>query len=322
MWGQGCRQCLVCLRRVKSFVALQMGLRTHTKTDVTVDIDLAWVNSFEMRLTDALHADDVWFQVQTEAAERMQLAFEDVSFDFTAEHRPSDKQMVYSVFALPKVLLTSLSSVVGERGLRLTRLGVCNPLGVGAITPSTIDFLPHRQLQRQQSKRQFVWRCFAAMLCGVVLTFGLQSTWTFWLLQTGAGEAERLGAQQTLNDTQAELDATQQMLQQQTQLHLQLQSRQRQQQQTLQWQAVLHDNLSAIWYVQLEQEDGAWRLVGQALAKADVKRLQAQLSALPIWQTAPALKQWSALPSESLVRLPLWQFELMGKLLDAESSHD
>jgi hypothetical protein len=53
-----------------------------------------------------------------------------------------------------------------------------------------------------------------------------------------------------------------------------------------------------------------------------VQRLQAQLSALPIWQTAPALKQWSALPSESLVRLPLWQFELMGKLLDAESPHD
>jgi Tfp pilus assembly protein PilN len=322
MRGQGLSQGLVRLRRVKAFVVQQMRQHTHNHTEVTIDIDIAWVSSFEMRLIDALHADDVWFQVQTEAAVRMHLAFEDVAFDFIAEHRPSDQQMVYSVFALPKALLASLGSVVRQRGLRLSRLGVCDPLGAGAITPSGINFLPHRQIHWQQSKRQFAWRCFAAMLCGVALTFGLQSIWTFWLSQTGVGETERLRAHQTLNDTQAQLDETQQMLQQQTQLQLQQHSRQQQQHQTLQWQAVLHDNLSAIWYVQLEQEGGAWRLVGQALAKADVQRLQVQLSVLPIWQTPPALKQWSALPSEPLVRLPLWQFELAGRLLDAESPHD
>ena len=299
----------------------QWSLSANANTDVTIDIDLAWVNCFEMRLTDALHADDVWFQVQTEAAAQMHLAVEEVAFDFTTEHHPSDKRVVYRVFAVPQRLLTNLVLVVGGMGLRLSRLGVCDPQGAGAITPSEINFLPHRQIQLQQSKRQLALRCFAAMLCGVVLTVALQYSLTFWLSQTGVGETDRLRAQQTLNDTQAQLDAAQQLLQQQTQLQSQQQIREQQQQQTLQWQTVLHDNLSAIWYVQLEQEGSAWRLLGQALAKADVQHLQTQLSGLPIWQAPPALKQWTVLPPEPQVRMPLWQFELAGVLLDTERAH-
>lgn len=321
MWGKWLSQCVGRSRPLRSYLDQQWGLSTHANTDVTIDIDLAWVNCFEMRLTDSLDAEDVWFQVQTEAAAHMHLAVEKVAFDFTTEHHPLDKQVVYRVFAVREALLTSLSSVVSGMGLQLSRLGVCDPQGAGAITPSEINFLPHRQMRLQQSKRQFAWCCVAALLVGMVLAIGLQSARTFGLSQTGVGEAERLLAQQTLNDTQAQLDTAQHMLQQQTQLQLQQQSRQQQQQQTLQWQSVLHDNLSAIWYVQLEQEGSAWRLLGQALAKADVQHLQTQLSGLPIWQTPPALKQWTVLPPEPQVRMPLWQFELAGVLLDTERAH-
>ena len=141
-----------------------------------------------------------------------------------------------------------------------------------------------------------------------------RQAWTFWLSQTGADQAERLRAQHTLNNTQTQFNVAQQLLQQQTQLQTQQQSRHQQQQQTLQWQAVLHDNLSAIWYAQLTQDGSAWRLTGQALAQAEVLRLQTQLSGLPIWQTPPALKQWTVVPPEPQVRMPVWQFELAGVL--------
>jgi hypothetical protein len=314
MWSNWLSQGLGRFRRWKALFEQQWGLRTYANTDVTVDIDLAWVNCFEMRLTDALSAEDVWFQVQTEAAAHMHLAVEEVAFDFISEHSITDAQVFYRVFAVPKALLASLTSVLVGMGLRLSRLGVCDPQGMGAIMPSQVNFLPHRQMRLQQNKCQFAWRFAAALVCGIVFAMGGQSAWTFWLSQTGADQAARLRAQHTLNNTQTQFNVAQQLLQQQTQLQTQQQSRHQQQQQTLQWQAVLHDNLSAIWYAQLTQDGSAWRLTGQALAQAEVLRLQTQLSGLPIWQTSPALKQWTVVPPEPQVRMPVWQFELAGVL--------
>jgi hypothetical protein len=314
MWGKWLSQVLDRFGLWRTLFEQQWGLRTKANTDVTVDIDLAWVNCFEMRLTDALSADDVWFQVQAEAAVQMQLAVDEVALDFISEHSDTDAQMVYRVFAVPKDLLASLASLLVGMGLRLSRLGVCDPQGVGAIMPSQINFLPHRQMRLQQNKRQFAWGCAAALVCGIVFALGGQSVRTLWLLQTHVDQAERLRVQQTQNDTQTQFNVLQQLLQQQTQLQLQQQSRHQQQQQTLQWQAVLHDNLSAIWYAQLTQEGSAWRLTGQALAQADVQRLQTQLASLPIWQTPPAMKQWTAVPPEPQVRMSVWQFELAGAL--------
>lgn len=314
MWGNGLSQGLGRFRRLRPLFKQQWGRRTDAHTDVTVDIDLAWVNCFEMRLTDALNADDVWFQVQTEAAAHMQLAVEEVAFDFISEHSITDAQVLYRVFAVPKALLVSLASVVVRNGLRLSRLGVCDPQGMGAIMPSQINFLPHRQMRLEQNKRQFAWRCAAALVCGIVFALAGQSVRTFWLSQTGADQAARLRAQQTLNETQTQFNAAQQLLQQQTQLQSQQQRRHQLQQQSLQWQAVLHGNLSAIWYAQLTQEGSAWRLTGQALTQAEVLRLQTHFSDLPIWQTPPALKQWTALPPDPQVRMPVWQFELAGVL--------
>jgi Tfp pilus assembly protein PilN len=314
MWGQWLSQGLDRLRRLRARIEQQLGLRTHANTDVTVDIDLAWVSCFEMRLTDALSADDVWFQVQAEAAAQMHLAVDEVAFDFISEHSVTGTQLIHRVFAVPKALLSSLVSVIADRGLRLTRLGVCDPQGMGAIVPSQINFLPYRQMRLQQSKRQCAWRCVAAVVCGIVLALGEQSVRAFWLLQTGVDQAARMRTQQTLHDTQVQFNVLQQLWQQQTQLQAQQQSRHQQQQQTLLWQMVLHDNPSAIWYAQLTQEGRAWRLAGQALAQADVQRLQTQLSGLPIWQTPPALKQWVAVPPEPQVRMPVWQFELVGVL--------
>jgi Tfp pilus assembly protein PilN len=314
MLGIGLRQGLGRLKRLKALLEQQWGLRTNANTDVTVDIDLAWVSCFEMRLTNALSADDVWFQVQAEAAAQMQMSVDEVAFDFISEHNITDAQVVFRVFAVPKALLASLTSVLVGMGLRLSRLGVCDPQGMGAIMPSQINFLPHRQMRLQQNKRQFAWRSGAALVCGMVFALAGQTAWTFWLSQTGVDQAARLRAQQTLNDTQAQFKVVQQLLQQQTQLQTQQQSRHQQQQQTLQWQTVLHDNLSAIWYAQLTQDGSVWRLTGQALAQADVQRLQTQLSGLPIWQTSPAMKQWTAVPPEPQVRMPVWQFELVGVL--------
>jgi hypothetical protein len=173
----------------------------------------------------------------------------------------------------------------------------------------------------QQRKRQFAWRFAAALVSGMVLALGLQSVWTFWVSQKGADDTALLKAQQTRNDLQDQLDAAQQKLQQQTHLQSQMKNRLQQQQQTLQWQAVLRDNPTAIWYAQLGQEGSAWRLSGQASTKTDVQRLQSQLTRLPIWQTPPALKRWVDAPPAPQVRMPVWAFELAGVLLDVESVH-
>jgi Tfp pilus assembly protein PilN len=325
MWGQGLRQWLE-----KAFVGLaQWGLwfdmpwrqTADAQRHVCVDMDLAWVTCFDMRLTDALHADDVWFQLQTEAAAQMHLPVDAVALDFFATHERVASQVLYRVFALPKDVLTRLQTAFSDMGLRLLRLGAYDSQGLYGVELSAINFLPHRQMRLQHLKRQFAWLYSAALMSGMLLAWGGQAVWTFWLSQTGADETARLQAQQTRNDLQAQLDIAQQKLQQQTQLQSQMQSRHQHQQQTLQWQAVLQDNPAAIWYAQLGQEGSAWRLSGQALAKADVQRLQSQLARLPIWQTPPVLKRWVDAPSAPQVRMPVWAFELVGVLLDVEGVH-
>jgi TolA-binding protein len=176
-------------------------------------------------------------------------------------------------------------------------------------------------MRLQHRKCQFAWCFGAALVCGMVLAVVVQSVWTAWLSHKGADEAVRLQAHQTLNDTQAQLEAAEKKLQQQTHLQSQMQSRHQQQQQTLQWQEVLQDNSTAIWYAQLGQEGSAWRLSGQALVKADLQRLRSQLARIPIWQTPPALKRWVDAPPAPQVRMPVWAFELVGVLLDVEGAH-
>ena len=325
MWGQGLRQWLE-----KAFVGLaQWGLwfdmpwrqTADAQRHVCVDMDLAWVTCFDMRLTDALHADDVWFQLQTEAAAQMHLPVDAVALDFFATHERVASQVLYRVFALPKDVLTRVQTAFSDMGLRLLRLGAYDPQGLYGVELSAINFLPHRQMRLQHLKRQFAWLYSAALMSGMLLALGGQAVWTFWLSQTGADETARLQARQTRNDLQAQLDIAQQKLQQQTQLQSQMQSRHQHQQQTLQWQAVLQDNPAAIWYAQLGQEGSAWRLSGQALVKADLQRLRSQLARIPIWQTPPALKRWVDAPPAPQVRMPVWAFELVGVLLDVEGVH-
>lgn len=325
MWGHGVR------RWVDKALAESMQwslwfdmpwLQTaDARHHVRVDMDLAWVTCFDMRLTDALHADDVWFQLQTEAAAQMHLPVDAVALDFFATYESAVSQVLYRVFALHKDVLTRVQVALSGMGLSLLRMGVCDAQGMRTQELSTINFLPHRQMLLQHRKRQFAWYFAAAWVCGMVFAVVVQSVWTVWLSHKGADEAVRLRAHQTLNDTQAELEVTEKKLQQQTQLQSQMQSRHQQQQQALQWQAVLQDNPAAIWYAQLGQEGSAWRLSGQALAKADVQRLQSQLARLPIWHTPPTLKRWDDAPPAPQVRMPVWAFELAGVLLEVEGAH-
>jgi Tfp pilus assembly protein PilN len=325
MWGQGVRQwvgqAVVGLMQLRLWLDMPWRQAADDQVLVAVDMDLAWVTCFDMRLTDALHADDVWFQLQTEAAAQMHLSVDAVVLDFFATHESAVSQVLYRVFALPKDVLTRVQMALSGMDLRLLRLGVYDPQGLYGAELSAINFLPYRQMLLQQRKRQFAWRFAAALVSGMVLALGVQSVWAFWLSQTGADETARLQAQQKHNGLQAQLDAAQQKLQQQTQLQSQMQSRHQHQQQTLQWQAVLQDNPTAIWYEQLGQEGSAWRLTGQALAKADVQRLQSQLARLPIWHTPPTLKHWGDAPPAPQVRMPVWAFELAGVLLEVEGAH-
>ncbi len=325
MWGQGVRRwvdrALAGSMQWMLWFDMPWGQTADARHHVCVDMDLVWVTCFDMRLTDALHADDVWFQLQTEAAAQMHLPVDAVVLDFFATHERAASQVLYRVFALPKDVLMRIQLALSGMGLRLLRLGVYDPHGLYGAELFAINFLPHRQMLLQQRKRQFAWLYSAALMSGMLLAFGGQAVWTFWLSQTGADETARLQAQQTRNDLQAQLDAAQQKLQQQTQLQSQMQSRHQHQQQILQWQGVLRDNSAAIWYAQLGQEGSAWRLSGQALAKADVQRLQSELARLPIWQTPPALRRWVDAPSAPQVRMPVWAFELVGVLFDVGEAH-
>jgi Tfp pilus assembly protein PilN len=326
MWGQSLRQrvSLMCGQLAQWWRCVEWPWAHAKKASqqIAVDIDLAWVNGFDMRLTNALHADDVWFQLQAEAAARLHVSTEAstevVALDFIATHDSAASQVLYRVFAIPKEVLTRLQMALTDMGLHLSRLGVVDAQGLCPPELSAINFLPHRQMRCQQRKRQLAWRCLAALLCGWVLAVGLQSVGAFWLAQTGIDDAARLQSQQTLQDTQAQLDAAQHLFQQQTQRQsqhqAQQQSRHQQQQQTLQWQAVLHEEQAAIWYAQLGQDGSAWHVSGLALAKADVQRLQSRLARLRIWQTPPALKRWVDSPPAPHVRMPVWEFELAGVL--------
>ena len=325
MWRQGLRQwvgqAVVGLMQWRLWFDMPWRQTANAQHPIAVDMDVAWVTCFEIRLTDVLHADDVWFQLQTEAAAQMHLSVDAVALDFFATHESAVSQVLYRVFGLPKDVLMRVQTALSGMGFRLLRLGVYDPEGRYGAELSTINFLPYRQTLLQQRKRQFAWRFAAALVSGLVLALGVQSVWAFWLSQTGADETARLQAQQKRNDLQAQLDAAQHKLQQQTLWQSQMQSRHQQQQQALQWQAVLQDNPTAIWYAQLGQEGSAWRLTGQALAKADVQRLQSQLAGLPIWHTPPTLKHWGDAPPAPQVRMPVWAFELAGVLLEVEVAH-
>jgi Tfp pilus assembly protein PilN len=325
MWGQRLRQwvdkALVGLAQWRLWFDMPWRQTADAQHPIAVDMDLAWVTCFDMRLTDALHADDVWFQLQTEAAAQMHLSVDAVALDFFATHERAASSVLYRVFALPKDVLTSVQTALPGMGSRLLRMGVCDAQGIRTQELSAINFLPYRQMLLQHRKRQFAWCFGATLVCGMVLAVVVQSVWTAWLSHRGADEAVRLQAHQTLNDTQAQLEAAEKKLQQQTHLQSQMQSRHQQQQQTLQWQEVLQDNSTAIWYAQLGQEGSAWRLSGQALVKADLQRLRSQLARIPIWQTPPALKRWVDAPPAPQVRMPVWAFELVGVLLDVEGAH-
>ena len=310
MLGQG-------LSRSRQYVAKLLGLYRDARPDVAIDIDRGWVTCFEIRLASTLHADDVWFQLQVEAATLIGVTPQEVAFDFTSDQDAADVQVLHRVFAVPHAWMARVQAAVIDAGLHLSRLGVCDSQSANGQECAAINFLPHRQMRLQQHKRQFAWRCAAALFCGIVLTSGAQAAWVFWLMQTGVDAVTRQQAQQKLNDAQVKHDAVQLALQQHTQWQSQRQARQRQQEQTTQWQAVLQTNRAAVWYERLMQEGGAWRLSGQALTKTDVQQLQSQLARLPIWQTSPTLKHWAPLPPQAQIRLPLWQFELVADLHDA-----
>ena len=286
---------------------------------LAVDLDRSWVMFFETRLSNALLQDDVWFQLHAEAAE--QGGFESVAFDFTAEPDDARGEVLYRVFAIPLELLTQVQSAVRGLGWQLTRLGM-HALTIDASSTSpAINFLPHRQMRLQQLKHEWFKRCLVALVCGVVCAYGVRLGWTGWLSHTATDQATQTRIRQTLRATQQHHDGVLLALQQLTQAESQEQAQRWRQAQALQWQAVLQTNRAAIWYAQLVQEDASWRLLGQALAQVEVERLQAQLAALPVWQTQPKLMQWTALPPSPEVRVPLWQFELVGVLRSAPTDN-
>lgn len=300
----------VCLQ------AMAQRWRSHCNSSrcVAVDLDSAWVTRFEMRLTDALQPDDVWFQLHAEAAEQAGLAGQAMALDFTSEHDRTTAEVLYRVSAVPWVLLMRVQAALHNRGWRLSRLGVYEPQNDATLAPSAVNFLPHRQMRLRRIQRQFGWRCAVALLCGVLGAHGLRMGWVLGVSHLGADEATQALAQKTWRDTQAQHDALHLVWQQHKEAQSIRQAQWVQQQQALQWQTVLQANRAAVWYAKLVQEGTSWRLSGQALTEGDVLHLQTQLAAAPIWQTAPTLKQWTALPPSAKVRLPVWQFELMGVL--------
>lgn len=309
MLGQGLREC---------WQAMQQRWRARRKDSqcVAVDLDSTWVTRFEMRLAEALHADDVWFQLHAEAAEQAGLVGQAMAIDFTSVHDGQRAEVLYRVSAVPWVLLKQVQSTLQAMGWHLSRLGVYEKQNDAAMPATSINFLPHRQMRLQHLKRQLCWRWGMALLCGLLVAQALRMVLTMAVSQMGAEETAQVLAQQTQRETQAQHDALQLEWQQRKAAQTQLQAHRTQQQQSLQWQAVLQANSSAVWFEQLSQEGAAWRLLGQALSQNDVDHLQAKLGALSIWQTPPALKQWSSLPPSPEVRMPLWQFELVGVLRD------
>lgn len=303
----------VCLQAMEQ----RWGPHRNSSRCVAVDLDSTWVTRFEVRLTDALQPDDVWFQLHAEAAAQAGLAGGAVALDFTSEHDRTAAEVLYRVSAVPWVLLTRVQAALQDMGWRLSRLGVYEPQSDGAVATSAVNFLPHRQMRLRHIQRRFGWRCAMALLCGVLSAHGVRMGWTLGVSHMGADEATQARAQKTLRDTQAQHDAVRIAWQQRNEAQSQRQAHRTQQQQTLQWQTVLQANKAAVWYAQLVQEGTSWRLLGQALAESDVQHLQTQLAAAPIWQTPPTLKQWTALPPSPEVRLPVWQFELIGVLRGA-----
>lgn len=303
------------------FQAVVQRWRSHHSSSrcVAVDLDSTWVTRFEMRLTDALQPDDVWFQLHAEAAEQAGLAGQAMALDFKSEHDRTKAEVLYRVSAVPWVLLMRVQAALQSRGWRLSRLGVHDAQNDAMLATSAINFLPHRQMRLRHSQRQFGCRCAVALLCGVLCAHGVRMGWALAVSHLGADEATQALAEKTWRDTQAQHDAMHFAWQQHNEAQSQQQAQQLRQQQNLQWQTVLQANQAAVWYAKLVQEGSSWRLLGQALTEGDVQHLQTQLAAAPIWQTAPTLKQWTALPPSPDVRLPVWQFELMGVLREAST---
>lgn len=311
MWRQGWYRCNQAMQQ-------RWARYRHRSASVAVDLDSAWVTRFEVRLTDALQPQDVWFQLQAEAAHQAGLTGEAMALDFTSEPDRSRSEVLYRVFAVPEVLLSRVQTALQAQGWRLSRLGVYDTHTSGATT--TLNFLPYRQMRLQRAKRLWVLGCTTSLLVGALIAHGLRWAWAVGVSTLGADASAQARAQHTWREAKAQHDAAHQTWQQRSAAQTQLQAQLTQQQQSMQWQAVLHANTAALWFEQMVQEGVSWRLMGQALSQSDVHHLQTQLADLPIWQTSPTLKQWNALPPSPQVGWPLWQFELVGVLREGTAS--
>lgn len=297
------------------------------KPAVALVLDRAWCICFDMRLPLALQAQDVWFQLQAEAAARATqdvaqspshsvfqagAAAEPMALDYTEALDPQHAQVHYHVCAVPERWLTSLQAVVRAQGMQLWRVGVSDVNQVSWL--SCINLWPHRQMRLQQRQRALALRCVLALLCGAASGLLAHAVWTDVQATHLADAPAQEKAQRDLRHAQAQLDVLRKSLQQHAQDNARMQAQQAKHQHSLQWQAVLQANTSALWFTQLTQSGNAWRLSGQALAQADVQNLQTQLTALPIWESPPVLQQWQALAPAADVRWPVWQFELVAQL--------
>ena len=305
------------------------------KPAVALVLDRTWCTCFEMRLPMALQTQDVWFQLQAEAAARAAqdvaqstshsvfqagVAAEPMALDYTEAIEQHHAQVHYHVCAVPGRWLTSLQAVVRAQGMQLLRVGVCDAQGGAWV--SCINLLPHRQMRLQQRQRALAVRCLLALMCGAGSGLLAHAVWIDVQAPHLADVPAQEKAQSDLRQAQALHDVLRKRLQQHAQEIERMQAQQAMHQHSLQWQAVLQANTSALWYVQLAQSGNAWRLSGQALAQADVHDLQTQLAALPIWESPPVLQQWQALAPTTHVRWPVWQFELVAQLQTAAKLRD
>ena len=304
-----------------------LGFASSSSDDapVRVDLDAQCVTCFEVSLSAGLQEEDVWFQLHLEAQSQNGLQDTPVAIDyellppkegFSESNRShSLGSNRYRVYAVPLAWVESLQTIATTHHLHMERVGVLAQDDAFGRSASRIDFLPHRQRQWQRQQRLWWWYAALALLTGVLSVCVLQWVRTVWATQNMVSEPVRLATLQAVSEHQMQHAQWTQSTQFHRRAHQQSVAQSAWQQYHLQWQRVLQNVSSRLWFQQVWLAGALWRLKGQALSEQDVQSLQAKLQALPIWQQTPKVEQLVLLPASDSARLPVWQFELVGAVL-------
>lgn len=329
---------------------LQSFLRAgdHRIDGICFSVDDVWVKTYTVVLSQALHGDDLHFQLMAElealhaeGLSQMHVAYAPVG-SVAADAQPSAVQR-YRVGVIARAHIDGLEQMARAAGVRVwaiepradaieriqnaelvsmlplasVALGLsCDTafgLALGAWTNTGLRFSPSRAQQARQMQRTWWTRTALASSVGILLGGVLAVFLALWP-RPSVSTSDVQTSQRALEAAKKEALAFEAQLQQAQSLAQWWRTQASWQHHTVQWSRVLAQEVQGVWVSQVQQQDGHWVLQGEALSSAHVHQLLQALKALEIWAHPPHTQRLQFTHGVPTRLVSTWQFRIEADL--------